>query len=185
MKVSREQMAVNRQRILDVAGGLFRDRGFDGVSVSDVMKAAGLTHGGFYGHFASKDALIAQTIAHLLSREPASNTDLGRWIEAYLSPAHRDHAGSGCPTAGLAALLRHQTLEARSAMAAGLRTQFDQFSASLVSDIEGGARQTAIASWAAMVGAVILSRAVDDPELADEILDATRAQIQPALGLTL
>jgi TetR/AcrR family transcriptional regulator, transcriptional repressor for nem operon len=68
MKVTREQVAENRQRILEVAGKLFREKGFDGVSVADIMKSAGLTHGAFYGHFASKDELAAQACAKLSPR---------------------------------------------------------------------------------------------------------------------
>ena len=85
MKVSREQMAENRRRILDAAGRLFREKGFDSVSVAEVMKAAGLTHGGFYGHFASKDDLVAQTLAHVLAPSTGGG-DLRAYLDAYLSP---------------------------------------------------------------------------------------------------
>src|SRR5438552_11909117 len=116
MKVSREQMAENRHRILDAASRLFREKGFDAVSVAEVMKAAGLTHGGFYGHFGSKDDLVAQTLAHVLAPDAGGAGDLRAYLDAYLSPGHRDNAADGCPTAGLAADIRRQTAAARLAM---------------------------------------------------------------------
>ena len=116
MKVSREQMARNRSRILMEAGRLFREKGFDAVSVAEVMKAAGLTHGGFYGHFASKDDLIAQTLAEALGETASSGGDLSAWLDSYLSPRHRDNPAHGCPTAGLAADVRHQGGAARAAL---------------------------------------------------------------------
>ena len=168
MKVSREQMAENRRRILDVASRLFRDKGFDAVSVAEVMNAAGLTHGGFYGHFSSKDDLIAQTLAHVLAADAGGGGDLRAYVDAYLSPRHRDNAAGGCPTAGLAADIRHQTPAARSAMTEGLRSQIDRIGKALPELDAADRRRAAIGSWAAMVGAVILARAIDDPALSDE-----------------
>jgi TetR/AcrR family transcriptional repressor of nem operon len=179
MKVSREQMAENRRRILDVASRLFRDKGFDSVSVAEVMKAAGLTHGGFYGHFNSKDDLVAQTIAHALAGDTVGEDDFSAYVGSYLSPRHRNNATDGCPTAGLAAAIRHQTPQARSAMTEGLRAQIARIDKALPDQGQDPAdrRRAAIGSWAAMVGAVILARAIDDPELSDEILEQTRAWI--------
>src|SRR5882762_11436594 len=110
MRVTKEQMAENRRRILDAAGRLFREKGFESVTVAEVMKAAGLTHGGFYGHFKSKDDLVAQSCTKVLSgsangwaqsaeRRP---DDAARAIvDRYLSPKHRDHPGTGCLFAAL------------------------------------------------------------------------------------
>lgn len=177
MKVSREQMAKNRLRILDAASRLFRGRGFDAVSVAEVMKAAGLTHGGFYGHFSSKDDLVAQTLAHALTIDTVGDGGLNAYAKEYLSPRHRDNAASGCPTAGLAAAIRHQSPAALSAMAQGLSAQIDRLSKSLPELDVANRRRAAIGSWAAMVGAVILARAVDDPKLSEEVLEQTRAWI--------
>lgn len=177
MKVSREQMSANRMRILDAASTLFRDRGFDAVTVSEVMKAAGLTHGAFYGHFASKDDLIAQTVTHALTPSDNVSGDLQAYVDAYLSPDHRDRAATGCPTAGLASALRHQSVEARAAMTTGLRSQIDRFAERMPGADDAEKRRAAIGNWAAMVGAVILARAVDDPVLSDEVLAQTRAWI--------
>src|SRR5258706_10169183 len=98
MKVSREQVAANRQTILDAAGHLFRAQGFERGTVADVMKAARLTHGGFYGDFKSKDELIAQTFAHVFAEGPAE-IYLARFAESYLSQRQCQNVAAGCPTA--------------------------------------------------------------------------------------
>ncbi|MER8537728.1 TetR/AcrR family transcriptional regulator [Mesorhizobium sp. M0644] len=182
MKVSREQMAENRHRILDAASRLFREKGFDAVSVAEVMKAAGLTHGGFYGHFSSKDDLIAQTLAHVLAADSGGGGDLRAYVGSYLSPRHRDNCAGGCPTAGLAAAIRHQTQAARSAMTEGLRSQIDRIGKALPELDPADRRRAAIGSWAAMVGAVILARAIDDPALSDEVLEQTRAWVDAGIS---
>src|SRR4051794_15051251 len=94
-------MAEHRQTILEAASRLFRAHGFEAVTVAQVMQAAGLTHGGFYGHFRSKDDLIAQALAHVLASGVAAEGDLAAYASAYLSPRHRDDMAGGCPTAGL------------------------------------------------------------------------------------
>src|SRR3954468_20702168 len=112
MRVSREQAAQNRERILDAAARLFRERGFEGIGVADLMKEAGLTHGGFYGHFESQGALMAQacTRASARSRERwtklaqnAPGDPLTAIAGSYLTSKHRDNPGSGCLMAALAA----------------------------------------------------------------------------------
>ncbi len=182
MKVSREQMVENRRRILEVAGRLFRDRGFDAVSVAEVMKAAGLTHGGFYGHFGSKDDLIAQTLAHVLAANAGEGGDLRAYLDDYLSPRHRDNCAGGCPTAGLAAAVRLQTPAARAVMAEGLRSQIDRLGKALPELDAAERRRAAIGSFAAMVGAVILARSIDDRTLSDEVLEQTREWIEAGIS---
>lgn len=177
MKVSREQMAEHRRLILDVASRLFKDKGFEAVSVAEVMKAAGMTHGGFYGHFTSKDDLVAQTMAHALAADSFEGGEFSDFVRAYLAPFHRDNPGGGCPTAGLVAAIRHQTPAAKAAMTEGLRVQIARIAQALQEQGSADARRVAIGSWAAMVGAVILSRAIDDLNLSEEILDQTRAWI--------
>jgi len=181
MKVSREQMAENRRRILEVASQLFKDKGFDAVSVAEVMKAAGLTHGGFYGHFRSKDDLVAQALAHALAADSFDEGGFSDFVRAYLAPRHRDNPDKGCPTAGLAAAIRHQTPAAKAAMTEGLRAQIDRIEQALPGGSTAEKRSAAIGSWAAMVGAVILARAVDDPQLSDEVLEQTRAWIDASV----
>lgn len=174
MRVSREQMAQNREKILESAARLFRERGFDAVTVREVMEAAGLTHGGFYGHFASKDELVARTLEHVLARTKPTERDLGRYAEAYLSDAHCRNLAEGCATAALGAETVRQGAEARAAMTAGIRQQIEHFSPS------DDARRVAIGSWAAMVGALVLSRLSDDPALSKEILKETRGFLKDA-----
>lgn len=177
MRVSREKMVENRSRILEEAGRLFRDRGFEAVGVAEVMKAAGLTHGGFYGHFESKDDLIASTLAHLLQPRQDAPRDFDAFADAYLSDAHRDNPSRGCPMAALASETAHGDPAARAAMTAGLRSHVDRLAASVPCEDAAAARREAIGRWSAMVGALILSRACDDPALAGELLRETRAWI--------
>src|SRR5437868_15523461 len=105
MKVSREEAAQNRERILEVAAKLFREKGFDGIGVADLMKSAGLTHGGFYGHFSSKEDLMAQACARALTQslskwkrlaDRAPDNALSEITRAYLSTRHRDEPWRGC-----------------------------------------------------------------------------------------
>lgn len=176
MKVSREQMAQNRVRILDEAGRLFREKGFAAVTVAEVMKAAGLTHGGFYGHFRSKDDLVAHAILHASGSQDQTD-DVAALVEAYLSMLHREQPGLGCPIAALAGLMGDQVPEARSAMATRLSEQFAAFAPAMPGEDPGAQRQTAIGSFAAMAGAIILSRSIDDHELAQEILGSVHTWI--------
>jgi TetR/AcrR family transcriptional repressor of nem operon len=177
MKVSKEQVARNRIRILDAAGKLFRAKGFDAVTVAEVMQAAGLTHGGFYGYFKSKEDLIAESLAHMLS--DASNAtaemDLLDAAAEYLSARHRDDLAGGCAVAALASEGVRQAPAARRTMTASLRRQIDRLARTAPGADEAARRRAAIASWAAMVGAVTLARISDDRQLSDEVLEQTRA----------
>lgn len=178
MKVSKEQVAENRRRILEAAARLFRERGFENVTVADVMKSAGLTHGAFYGHFASKEDLIAQSLAHALSTGPtAEGRPLTRYADAYLSPAHRDDRAGGCPFAALGTEASRGSAELRHELTEAVRRQIDSFSQSMPGRTSAARRREAIATWSSMIGALILSRIVDDPALADEILAGTRASL--------
>ncbi len=177
MRVTQEQMRENRRRILTEAGRLFREKGFEAVGVAEVMKAAGLTHGGFYGHFASKEDLMAHAIEHAAGEKAGSSENLTAFLRAYLSPAHRDDAAGGCPMAALAADVRLRQKPARSAMTAGIRSQIERMEAALPASVAGNRRREAISTYAAMLGALILARAVDDPSLSDEILRETRERL--------
>lgn len=176
MKVSQEQKAQNRGRILTEAGRLFREKGFDAVSVAEVMKAAGMTHGGFYGHFQSKDDLIAQTIAHAVGSQSAID-DLSAGIDSYLSARHRDYPDLGCPMAALAGFMRQQAPDARVSMAHVLAAQIATLTEIMPGKDLAKRRRAAIGSWSAMVGALILARSIDNPALSDELLSETRAWI--------
>ncbi|TYQ21322.1 UNVERIFIED_ORG: TetR family transcriptional regulator [Zoogloea ramigera] len=188
MKVSREQVALNRERIVETAARLFRQNGYDGIGVADLMKGAGLTHGGFYGHFASKEDLLAEATAHALQRsvqrwqektasDPAGG--LSELATQYLSTRHRDHPENGCAIAALGPDVARLGPAVRSAMTVGVAGQVAVVEKCLAG--EGGdaaaIRQHALATYAAMVGAMVLARAVDDEALSQEILAAVRAQI--------
>ena len=174
MKVSREQVLENKRTILEAAGRLFRERGFEAVTVADVMKSAGLTHGGFYGYFQSKDDLVAQALAEVLGRDASPPADLADYAKRYLSPDHRSNVAGGCPVAALASETIRQPGGARAEMTAGLKAQIERLSRIAPGD-PARKRRAAIGSWAAMVGAMILARMSDDAELSDEVLSETRA----------
>src|SRR6266404_1959609 len=137
MKVSREQAAQNRERILDAAARLFRERGLEGIGVADTMKAAGLTHGGFYGHFSSKEDLIAQACARAFSRSHerwskmvgrTPDDPLSSIVRSYLSRGHRDDPGTGCTLAALGPDIARHDSGVRRAVAEGLRSAFNLLS---------------------------------------------------------
>lgn len=188
MKVSREEAARNRERIIEAAARLFREKGFDGIGVANLMKEVGLTHGGFYGHFASRDDLEAQACAraleHSLSRwrkrsESAPDAPLAAITDAYLSVEHRDHPGAGCLVAALGSDATRRGPGVRHAITDYLQTAFG-----LLADLVPGAskvarRRKAIDTYARLVGALVLSRAVDDEALSREILDSVRQVARP------
>ncbi len=184
VRVTREQAAAHREKILEVAGTLFRERGFDGIGVADIMKRAGLTHGGFYGHFDSKDDLAAETTARVLSREGwlqrltgKANPSLGEVVRKYLSPRHRDDAGHGCLFAALGSDVVRQPRSIRRAFTEGLRLRVAAMQSVLPRRSAAEQRKKALATMASLVGAMILSRAVDDPKLSGEILEAVAASV--------
>jgi TetR/AcrR family transcriptional repressor of nem operon len=177
MKVSKEQVAENRAKILGAAAMLFRARGVDNVTVADVMKEAGLTHGAFYGYFGSKEELVAQAFAHILNTTPAAPT-LARYAAGYLSPKHRDDRAGGCLFAALGTEAARAPADIRRELTQSVRRRVEEFEKTAAGKSSAAKRRAAIASWSAMVGAVILSRIVDDPALSDEILAATRSSIE-------
>lgn len=172
-RVSQEQARQNRERIVTTAARLFRERGIAGVSVADVMAEAGLTHGGFYKHFASKDALVAEAVTAAFTEQAAATGATGRagLLAAYLSPAHRDHPGGGCPTAGFGGDV------ARASAGDATRTAY-------AAGVEGFARRLGdggdldLAALSTMVGALILARATAGTDLSDRILEAGRAALE-------
>src|SRR6476660_7465507 len=132
VRVTREQAAANRETILEVAGTLFRERGYDGIGVADIMKRAGLTHGGFYGHFASKDDLAAEITSRVLGRSAwmerltgTAKPSFADVVRQYLSPRHRDDAGRGCLLAALGSDVVRQSRSVRRAFTEGLRLRID------------------------------------------------------------
>lgn len=186
MRITKEKKKENHERIVAIASQLFRERGFDGVGVAELMDHAGLTHGGFYNHFGSKEDLIAEASKKGFDEtlERYVGLDAIAALELYISREHRDMRGQGCPAAALSCEAARQPEETRLAFGAGIE--------SLVQALEQGLRTQqaqssnlraqAISNLAQAVGAIVLSRACpDDATLADEILDACRANCRDAI----
>ena len=174
MKVSKEQVRENRTRIVETASELFRERGYDGVGVAELMSAAGLTHGGFYKHFGSKADLMAEAMSCGFTRsaESTAGVDREKFIEYYLSRQHRDDMGKGCVMSALGTDTARQSESIKATFAAGLEHQLE------VLGTESGTRADLINTMARLVGAMVLSRACpDNSVLADEILDACRREL--------
>lgn len=182
MKVSKDQMAENRQRILAEAGRLFREKGFEAVSVAEIMREAGMTHGGFYGHFKSKDDLIDLALAHAMRAPDKPLPPLAGFVETYLSGQHRDEKGQGCAIAGLSSEVLRQGPETRAVMTEGLAAQIARLEVQSAAPGAAARRREAVASLSAMVGALILSRVTQGTPLSDEILAETRAWVTGALA---
>ncbi len=188
MRVTREQVQENRRRILEAAGRLFREKGFAAVTVAEVMEAAGLTHGGFYGHFASKEDLAAQALAQALTptpREPGTAPggkaqDLAGFVASYLSAPHRDRPGSGCALAALGSEAARQPPPVRRAFTEGVEARLARMQEAMQGAFPEGDRAAALAALSHLVGALVLARAVDDPALSDEILAAGRGALTEA-----
>lgn len=178
MRVSREQAARNRERILETAARLFRENGFDGVGLDAIMKAAGLTHGGFYGHFKSKDDLVAEAVIRALQasgNRMSAHETLQKYAQAYLSERHWADRGNGCVLAALGADMARHAGGVRRGLTGCLGIRIDRLANLIKRGPRARRRQRAIATLAGLVGALTLARAVDDPALSREILAAARA----------
>jgi TetR/AcrR family transcriptional repressor of nem operon len=186
MRVSKEQAAQNRERVVDTAAKLFREHGYSGIGVADLMKGAGLTHGGFYGNFGSKEALMAEAVTHaidgsikdweqLVAKRP--NDALEAVMANYLSPLHRDHPGHGCTMATLGPEIARLAPGVRCAVTDGVRKQLDKLVDLMPAESPQERRQAALVTYASMVGALVLARAVNDPALSEEFMTAVHAAV--------
>jgi TetR/AcrR family transcriptional repressor of nem operon len=186
-RVSREQADLNRSTIENAAATLFREKGIKGVSVADVMSAAGLTHGGFYGHFSSKDELAAvacsQAFAQSMLRwqqrieqQPDERAARNALIEVYLSRKSLQNAGSACPAMSLAADVARETSDKPvcAAYAAGVADLIEALASVSSSDDPAQRRKQALLQFSTMVGAMTLARGLHDDALANEVLTAAR-----------
>jgi TetR/AcrR family transcriptional repressor of nem operon len=178
MRVSKEQAAENRERILKAAASLMRERGISGVGVDALTEAAGMTHGSLYSQFGSKERLVEEAVAYAIAtkgREVPQAFALGDFVSAYLSAAHRDTPGSGCPFAALCCEMPRQSAGVRERFTAGVRDMIALLSGRMGSGRKQRQRDDkALATVASLVGAIVLARAVNDPKLSDDILRATR-----------
>ncbi|MFF7163434.1 TetR/AcrR family transcriptional regulator [Streptomyces sp. NPDC008086] len=188
MRVTRAQAEQNRAHIVTTAARLFRERGYDGVGVAELMAAAGFTHGGFYKHFSSKAGLMAEASASGLSQTAARAESLGlaEFVEGYVSREHRDGRGDGCTIAALSGDAARQPADVKREFAAGIEgllTALQAPSDTLEDADQRAARTTVIGMLAHSVGALMLSRACPDGSpLADEILDTCRKDLLTSLA---
>jgi len=182
MKVTKAQAQANRAHVVETASHLFRERGYDGVGVADLMAAAGFTHGGFYKQFGSKTDLIAEATACGIGQTMAlaSGADPAEFVSQYVSRAHRDHRGHGCTMAALGGDAARQPDSVRTAFVGGIEglvTGLSQHSSFSGIDPEQ-ARAKILEMLTHAVGAIVMSRACpDDSPLADEILAVCRNAI--------
>ena len=186
MRVSRIQAEENRQAVIDAASRLFRRHGFDGIGLKDLMAGAGLTQGAFYKQFASKNDLAVQASARAMqmsierwSDKASSDRDdpLAALLSFYLSEGHRDELKDGCPIVALGADAARQGPEVRAAFEEGISKTLSLLEKCLDSLQDADARPRAMAVMSTMVGAVLLSRSVNDPAMARQILEAAADSI--------
>lgn len=194
MKTSKAQAQDNRAHVVQTASALFRERGYDGVSVAELMAAAGFTHGGFYKQFRSKADLVAESAASGMAQTAALAAGMDRtaFVRSYLSRAHRDTRAAGCTMAALGADAARQPEAVRAAFAAGIECLLQALEKEGPAPERAGqnaalealeARAHAIDTLAHAVGALVLSRACpDDSPLADEILSVCRDRMLRALA---
>ena len=183
MKKSKIEAAETRRRIVKTAAAEFRRKGINGAGVNDVMAAAGLTHGGFYRHFDSKDELVAEACAAAIDSAEATNQcpALGKdGLEAiladYLSTDHRDNPSEGCVLAGLGSELARSDDKTRAAATAGFLKLVDAFAQQYRMKPQA-AKARALVTASAIIGAITMSRIVTDPKLSAAILRQTKKHL--------
>ena len=192
MRVSKERAAEHRARIVDAAARLFRERGIGSTGVDSITEAAGLTHGAVYSQFGSKETIAMESVRLGLRgskrawlRALASRgrkKSLPAIVEAYLSPRHRDAPGSGCVIAALGAEISRQPRSVREVFTAEFKDALKFLTELASSEDSSITSDDALAAFAAMSGAMVLARAVSDPELSDHILKTTSAWVNRNLA---
>lgn len=184
MKVTKKQAQANRAHIVETASALFRERGYDGVGIADLMAAAGFTQGGFYKHFRSKADLMAESANCGMTQSAALTVgaSASEFVKVYLSREHRDNRAAGCTMAALCGDAARKEEEVRATFAAGIEAQLAVLQDEPDSADSAQARAKRLALMAHALGAIVLSRACpDDSLLADEILAACRDAILASL----
>jgi len=186
-RYSTDHKQATRQRIIESAGRRFKQTGVDGSGIATLMSDAGLTNGAFYAHFESKDDLVASVVADELHRQaetfaelPPGRAGLRGFVHEYLSPEHRDAPAVGCPSAALLDEIVRCTDTAKDAYTDGAKRILDEIASRLAPRNPASARGKAIALYTMMIGTLQLARAVSDPKLSGEVLEAG---IQNALAL--
>ena len=182
MRVSKEQSAENRERILKAASRLIRERGISGAGVDALTEAVGMTHGSLYSQFGSKERLVEEALDHGIA-DSALKMDgaatLADYIANYLTGSHRDTPGRGCPFAALSCEMPRQSSAVRGRFTDGLRAMIKRLAGRMGPGLKQRQRdEEALAMGASLVGALVLARAVNDPKLSDDILRATKRRLK-------
>lgn len=187
MRYSKEHKQETHARIVRKASVRLREKGAHGIGVADLMKEAGLTHGGFYAHFDSREALLIEAFGYAMDRsmdywrkttaETAPDKGLATIVDSYLTAVHRDDPGRGCAVPTLGAEIVRESPKARRAFAAKLEQMIDMIAAQLPDLPPKAARKQAAATLATMMGTLVLSRIAGNSEFSDEILAAGREAV--------
>jgi TetR/AcrR family transcriptional regulator, transcriptional repressor for nem operon len=176
-------------RIVETAARAIRRSGYGGTSVADIMKEAGLTHGGFYAHFPSRDAMLAEaadragaeavSVSTRVTAASPPGQALQALISAYLSKVHLEGIETGCPVAALGSEMPRQAPEVRRAATRRIKEMIDVVARQSPDWGQPGAHEHALVTVATMVGTLLLARAVDDAKLADALLNAAQTHLAP------
>ncbi|MXN54119.1 TetR family transcriptional regulator [Shinella sp. AETb1-6] len=186
MRVSRVQAEANREAVINAASRLFREHGFDGIGLKDLMKGAGLTQGGFYKQFDSKDDLAALASRRAMesatrrwsSVAASSNDPLQAVVDLYLSAGHRGETGDGCPLVALGSDAARQSPEVRTPFQDGIKAHLQVLEELIPNDGAPEAAEKAMVVLSLMVGAVTLSRIMTDEAMSDRVLEAASNEVK-------
>jgi AcrR family transcriptional regulator len=189
-RTSASRKEASHERIVEAAARAIRRSGYGGTGVADIMKSAGLTHGGFYAHFASREAMLAEAAdragaealaasARIAAAAPPQHA-LQTLLRAYLSKEHLEAIERGCPVAALGSEMPRQAPEVRRAATRRIKEMIDLVARQSPDWGQPGAHERALVTVATMVGALLLARAVDDPRLSDALREAALDHLVPA-----
>jgi TetR/AcrR family transcriptional repressor of nem operon len=192
MRYSREHKLETHARIVKKASVRLREKGAHGIGVADLMKEAGLTHGGFYAHFDSREALVIEAFGYAMDRgterwrkvaeQTPPDKRLSTIVDSYLTPTHRDDPGNGCAVPTLGAEIARESPKTRKAFAAKLERMLDLMADQILDVPRKTARKQAMATLATMMGTVVMSRIAGTGEFSDEILEAGREAVLGRTG---
>ena len=192
MRYSKEHKLETHARIVRKASVRLREKGAHGIGVADLMKDAGLTHGGFYAHFDSREALVVEAFGYAMDRsmerwrklaeQIPPEQRLAAIVEAYLAPLHRDDPGHGCAIPALGAEIARESPKTRKAFAAKLERMIDMLADQIPELPRKAARKQAMAAIATMMGTLVLARIAGSGEFSDEILGAGRDAVLDRAG---
>jgi len=187
MRYSREHKLETHARIVKRASVRLREKGAHGIGVADLMKDAGLTHGGFYAHFDSREALVIEAFAHAMDRSTERWQKIGEAtppdkrlamiVDSYLTPVHRDDPGHGCAIPALGAEIARESPKTRKAFAAKLEQMIDMMADQIPDISRKAARKQAMSTIATMMGTLVMARVAGTGEFSEEILAAGREAV--------